>query len=107
MTLDPELAVPALYGRCSVEVQRAAVARLGPQPIATFVQPVTGAGWRRVPSTYVRCTDDEAVPLAHQDAMAQRCATVLTLDTDHSPFASMPVATAELLVGVVEASNNG
>jgi pimeloyl-ACP methyl ester carboxylesterase len=105
LTLDPELAVPALYGCCTAEVQRAAVARLGPQPIATFVQPVTGAGWLRAPSTYVRCTADEAVPLVHQDAMAQRCDSVFTLETDHSPFASMPAATAELLLSVLEAAH--
>jgi pimeloyl-ACP methyl ester carboxylesterase len=107
LTLDPELAVPALYGRCSAEVQQAAVARLGPQPIATFVQPVTGAGWRRTASTYIRCTADEAVPLVHQDAMAQRCGSVFTLETDHSPFASMPAATAEVLLRVLESTNQG
>jgi pimeloyl-ACP methyl ester carboxylesterase len=97
LVLDPELAVPALYGHCSPGVQRAAVARLCPQPIASFVQPVTGASWRRTPSTYVRCTDDRAVAINHQDAMAARCGSVLSLDSDHSPFASMPAATAELL----------
>jgi pimeloyl-ACP methyl ester carboxylesterase len=97
LALHPDLAVPALYGHCTPEVQRAAVARLGLHPVASFVQPVTGAAWRRTPSTYVRCTDDQAIRLVHQDAMAARCTNVETLHTDHSPFASMPVETARIL----------
>ena len=97
IVLDPVAAIPALYGCCEPAVQQAAVARLSPQPTASFIQQVTGASWKRVPSTYVRCTKDQAISLAHQDAMAQRCGTVLTLETDHSPFASMPLATADIL----------
>lgn len=104
MLLDPQAAIPALYGHCDPAVAAAAAARLCPQPIATFRQPTTGAGWRRYPSTYVRCTDDEAIPLVHQDAMAPRCGAVLTIDTDHSPFASRPVETADLLVGLLDKS---
>ncbi len=102
--LDPVAAIPALYGCCEPNVQQAAVARLSPQPKASFVQQVTGASWKRVPSTYVRCTKDQAISLAHQDAMAQRCGTVLTLETDHSPFASMPVATADILASLSRAN---
>jgi pimeloyl-ACP methyl ester carboxylesterase len=97
LVLDPDLAIPALYGRCLPGVQQAAAARLGPQSIATFVQPVTGAAWRSTPSTFVRCTDDRTVAINHQDAMAARCATVVSLDSDHSPFASRPIETADLL----------
>jgi pimeloyl-ACP methyl ester carboxylesterase len=95
--IDPELAVAAFYARCDPEVQRAAVARLGAHPTATLVQPTTAAPWRQLPSTYVRCTDDQAISLAHQDHMAARCGEVLTLDADHSPFASVPDQTADLL----------
>lgn len=104
ITLDPVAAIPALYGCCEPAVQLAAVARLSPQPKASFVQQVTGASWKRVPSTYVRCTKDQAIPLAHQDAMAQRCGIVLTLETDHSPFASMPAATADILAPLSRAN---
>jgi pimeloyl-ACP methyl ester carboxylesterase len=100
LQLDPELAIPALYAHCTPEVQRAAVARLSLHPISSLVQPVTGAAWRTIPSTYVRCTDDQAIPLPHQDAMATRCTNVVSLDTDHSPFASMPSDTAAILANV-------
>lgn len=97
LVLDPALAIPALYGQCEPAVQRANAARLGPQPIASFTQPVTGAAWKQIPSTYVRCTLDDTVPITHQDAMAARCTEVLTLATDHSPMCSMPAATADIL----------
>lgn len=96
-TLDPQLAIPALYGACEPTVAMAAVARLSAQPMATMVQPVTGSPLDHVPSTYVVCTLDDAVHPDHQRLMAERCRNVVTLDADHSPFASMTVETADLL----------
>ena len=95
--LDPATAVPALYGACDPAVAAAAVARLSPQPMATMVQPVTGSPLATVPSTYVVCSRDDAVHPDHQRIMAERCREVVTLDTDHSPFASMPVETADAI----------
>jgi pimeloyl-ACP methyl ester carboxylesterase len=40
--IDPDAAPAALYGSCPPAAVRAAVARLGPQPIASFRQPVAG-----------------------------------------------------------------
>jgi pimeloyl-ACP methyl ester carboxylesterase len=97
LALDPVAAIPALYGRATYQAQQAAVARLTEQPIATFVQPATGAGWKRAPSTYVRCLHDRTVPINHQDLMAERCTEIVTLDSDHSPPVSMPAETAALL----------
>lgn len=101
-TLDPELAAPALYGTTTPQVARAAAARLGPQPAATFGQALTGAPRAGVASTYVVCTLDRAIAPAHQEAMAQRCDTVVALHTDHSPFVSMVDATADVLIGALD-----
>ena len=101
LTLDPALAVPALYGNCPPSVITASLARVSPQPIASFVQPAGRAAWASVPSTYVVCTDDRAVAPNHQRLMAARCTSVVELDTDHSPFASMPHATANILERIV------
>ena len=98
--LDPVAAIPALYGACDPTVAAAAVARLSPQPMATMVQPVSGSPLATVPSTYVVCTQDDAVHPYHQRIMAERCRNVITLDTDHSPFASMPVETADLIARI-------
>jgi pimeloyl-ACP methyl ester carboxylesterase len=96
-TLAGDAAVPALYGHCPAPVATAALARLCPQPMVTFTQPVSGSPRATIASTYVRCTDDQAIVLAHQDAMAPRCTHTATLDTDHSPFASRVTDTADIL----------
>jgi hypothetical protein len=79
----------------------AALPRLTPQPRITLGQPVSSAPWREIPSTYVVCEQDLSVNPVHQRVMAARCGDVRSLDTDHSPFASMPVQTADILEGIV------
>jgi len=66
----------------------------------------TTAGWGRVPRTYVRCTQDRALPIASQDMMIadadaeylENPFTVRSLKSSHSPFASMPKELAQLLM---------
>ncbi|MCU1395945.1 MAG: putative esterase [Ilumatobacteraceae bacterium] len=99
--IDPALAHDAFYGHCDPMVGAANAARLCPQPLATMAQEATVASWRNLPTTYVRCTDDRAVALSHQDVMAARCTNIETLETDHSPFASMPIETAEIIARIV------
>ena len=102
--LDPDMVHAALYGSCSAEVARAASARISPQPMVTFGQPVNGSPWKDVASTYVVCSRDEAVHPGHQQYMSQRCRFVHVLDTDHSPFVS---AVSEVARIVVDATNHG
>lgn len=98
--LDPAAAGPALYGDCDPKAVSAALARLCPQPFATMTQPVGGAPWRAIPSTYIVCTRDRSVHPGHQEHMAARCSHVVRLDTDHSPFLSMTKETADVIAGV-------
>ena len=100
-TISPSLATAAFYGSCPATVAKASGQRLCAQPNSTFVQPVTVAGWKTIPSTYLRCTLDEAVPFGVQAEMATRCTFVETFVTDHSPFASMPDATADLIAATL------
>lgn len=102
--LDHEAAVPALYGDCPPAAVRAALPRLSAQPMLNFSQPVTGSTLGILPSTYVRCLRDEAIHVRHQDAMAERCDEVVTLDCDHSPFISRVADTAALLARIAGAS---
>lgn len=96
-TIEPTRAKDAFYGSCTDAVAAAAVARLGPQPAATVMQPTTGNPRERITSTYVICERDQAVAVEHQRTMAARCTNVVSFDTDHSPFASMVTETADLL----------
>jgi pimeloyl-ACP methyl ester carboxylesterase len=100
-TLTGDRVIDALYGQCPPAVAAAALARLGPQPMATFAQPVSGSPRDDIASTYVRCTLDGAIAISHQDHMAERCTRTATLDTDHSPFASRVTETADILEWIV------
>jgi pimeloyl-ACP methyl ester carboxylesterase len=101
LVLDCTKAHDALYGCCPTNVSDAAIARLSPQPMATFGQPATGAPWKTLPSTYVVCEQDQAIHPNHQRIMAKRCGTVLSLNTDHSPFISMTTSTADIITNIV------
>ena len=101
LVLDCTKAHDALYGCCPTNVSDAAIARLSPQPMATFGQPARGAPWKTLPSTYVVCEQDQAVHPNHQRIMAERCGAVHSLNTDHSPFVSMTVETAAIIKNIV------
>lgn len=100
-TVDPSLAVDAFYAECSADVARSAIARLVPQPGAGFAQTVNAAPWKSIPSTYVVCSRDQAIHPEHQLVMAARCARRVTIDTDHSPFASRVGETADAICGAL------
>jgi pimeloyl-ACP methyl ester carboxylesterase len=97
MTIDPARAQSAFYHDCDPADMAAAIERLGPQLAASLTQPVTVAPWRTVPSTYLLCRQDRAIPAALQSALAQRCDSTVELDASHSPFLSMPGAVADVL----------
>lgn len=87
-TLDPTLAVGALYGSCPPEAIAAALPRLSPQPTATMTEAATGSPRDSIESTYVVCARDRAIHPEHQAVLASRCTHRVDLDTDHSPFVS-------------------
>ena len=90
----------ALYGSVPDEEATAAIRRLDAQPAATMTQQIRSARPPSIPSTYVCCTGDNAVDISHQRVMAARCSDMIPLDSDHSPFLSMPSATADILTQI-------
>ncbi|WP_437968095.1 alpha/beta hydrolase [Sorangium sp. So ce260] len=90
LLLPPESARDVFYNDCTDEVAAAAVAALLPQSRASFAQPLSAAAWQELPSTYVICERDNAVPVFAQEAMSQRARRVRRLDASHSPFLSRP-----------------
>ncbi|GHJ33514.1 alpha/beta hydrolase [Streptomyces hygroscopicus subsp. sporocinereus] len=81
------------------------------EPLASLITPVpvTPARWGRIPRTFIRLTDDLALPLPAQDlmiaeadrAVPDRPTEVLSLPGGHSPFLTRPDQLAELLAPVV------
>ncbi|MFN0090973.1 MAG: alpha/beta fold hydrolase [Acidimicrobiales bacterium] len=102
LAANPDLGREVFYNECAEPDRAAALARLCPQLKASLAQELTVAAWRSVPSTYVRCTKDNAIVLAAQDVLAKRCTSVATLEADHSPFIHAPEALAEVLAPLAQ-----
>lgn len=76
----------------------ASVARLKPQSVLAFQEPITTAAWRTKPSTFIATRQDNVFPLEAQEALAARAgSTVRYMDTSHSPFLSQPNELADLI----------
>jgi pimeloyl-ACP methyl ester carboxylesterase len=97
--VDPLRPAEIFYADVDPHTAGSAVARLGHQSLAAFEQPLTRAAWRTIPSTYVVCEQDAAIPVAAQELMAERSGRVLRMPGSHSPFLSRP----EQLAGVLRA----
>lgn len=99
--IDPAFAGPVFYSACPDEVAAAAIARLRPQADAPLVPPIHVSAERfgRVARSYIVCRADRALPASAQERLCARAPEVRRreLDSDHSPFYSMPEALADLL----------
>lgn len=95
----PERARDLFYHDCPDDLAEWATARLRPQPASGFEQAVFA--WRHVPSTYVVCLDDRALPPALQRHFATRAsAGRIELASSHSPFLSRPAELAAVLARI-------
>jgi pimeloyl-ACP methyl ester carboxylesterase len=85
------------YSDCDTDIAQNSERKLSPQSVASFAQEVTAATWRTIPSTYLVCTEDQAIPPAAQRQMASRVGNSVELASGHSPFLSQPRQLAHLL----------
>jgi pimeloyl-ACP methyl ester carboxylesterase len=102
VTLPDEIIQPTFYGECTDEDVAHAKERLVPQAVQIFQQPAetTPERFGTVKRAYIECLRDNAIKIEMQRKMIELlpCDRVLTLDTDHSPFYSMPQELADALV---------
>jgi pimeloyl-ACP methyl ester carboxylesterase len=103
--LNPVIADPrtSLYGDLPDDVADLAVSRLVEQRLQSFTDRVGEPAWHTIPSTYVLCEQDQALPPSEQERMAVRAKAVRRMATGHSPFLSRPAALAALLAEIVTA----
>jgi pimeloyl-ACP methyl ester carboxylesterase len=98
MQPDPARTGELFYGDCDPEMREWAKRMVRVQSSAVIMEPLAHPAWRRVPSTYVVCTKDMAIPADMQrDVFAVRANEVIELQASHSPFLSQPSAVADLL----------
>lgn len=87
------------YNDLSAEDAAAQTARLTTQSLAAFRDELSAAAWHDIPSTYVVCDRDAAIPAFAQEGLAARAGSVVHhLDASHSPFLSKPDETAEIIL---------
>jgi pimeloyl-ACP methyl ester carboxylesterase len=97
LTLDLELAGPALYQDCTPELRDWATSQLSVQTLASF-RGVRTSPEVDVPSRYVLCRQDHALDPSMQELVSHRCDEVIEIDSDHSPFLSHSEQLADILV---------
>jgi pimeloyl-ACP methyl ester carboxylesterase len=90
-----------LYADCPPDVAADAGARLTRQSVAAIATPQGAAAWKSVPSTYVVCEQDAAVPPPAQEAMSGRAGDVHRLPSSHSPFFSRPAEVCDIILGAL------
>ncbi|MGY5030356.1 alpha/beta fold hydrolase [Streptomyces sp. 900116325] len=100
----PPHPVPLFYADAPAADAKAAAGRLVPQSTRSFSDMLTAAGWHTVPSTYVVCEQDQALPPDDQERLALRSGSVHRIASGHSPFLSMPGEFAGLLAGIASGS---
>ncbi|WP_321396927.1 alpha/beta fold hydrolase [Emcibacter sp.] len=86
-----------------------AISRLKPEPSAptgTLLN-LTEERFGSVPRHYIECLHDRTILIEDQRLMQslQPCQTVTTLETDHSPFLSMPHELANALLQIVDSAS--
>lgn len=104
MTITPESARPVFYGDCSDTDFEWAGPQLVPEPLRpSFGKLTLSERFQSVPRSYIRCAQDRALSVQFQDRMIERqpCERVVTLESSHSPFLSMPQQLADALLTVI------
>ncbi|WP_326624052.1 MULTISPECIES: alpha/beta hydrolase [unclassified Streptomyces] len=86
-----------LYNDVAPHLAQQSIASLGRQSLTSVTQPLTQAAWHTVPSTYILCEQDMAIPLPLQESMATRAQRTVLLHSGHSPFLSQPAELARIL----------
>lgn len=97
----------SLYGDLPDDAAEQAVGKLVDQTTRSCAERVTRAGWKTVPSTYIVCERDQALPPELQSTMSKHAGTVVRLATGHSPMLSAPAELAALLTGAASSVLNG
>jgi pimeloyl-ACP methyl ester carboxylesterase len=105
-TVSPQVVRDYFYQLAESEWAEKAISKLTPEPMMSYEAKLqlTAERFGKVPRAYIKCLQDGAISLAFQNEMLAEiaCEKVLNLDSDHSPFYSMPRQLVEKLVELAE-----
>ncbi len=97
MTVEPSRIHQIFYADSSPEEAGRCAALLRPMPVAAISAHAEPPAWLAIPSTYVICSNDQAIPPPSQRRMAVRATSTVEWPCDHSPFLTRPGAIATLM----------
>jgi pimeloyl-ACP methyl ester carboxylesterase len=86
----PDDPVAMFYADVDPDIAAAAAARLKPQSLRSWTERVEHADVGVVPTTYLLCRNDHALPPSMQEGFAAHTHQVIRLDSSHSPFLAQP-----------------
>ena len=93
-------AISTFYADVDPNLAKLSESRLGTHSANTFASPLMHAGWKQIPSTYILCQDDMAMPVKLQKKMVERGRShvkSVSLKASHSPFLSQPDAVCNII----------
>ncbi|KAJ5160070.1 uncharacterized protein N7482_007074 [Penicillium canariense] len=93
MVLEGEIVQDILYSRCDPKDAQEALSMLGSFPAGPLTVPATYSAFKEIPSTYIVCKNDNALPACVQRRMiaqGEGAFDVEECDEGHSPFLSNP-----------------
>jgi pimeloyl-ACP methyl ester carboxylesterase len=100
MVVNPAVPTERFYHDLDPKVAEAAARDIRPFSNQCFSSKSTYAAWKHVPSTYLFCEKDRAIPLEAQRSMVENSGVqwrTESLNSSHSPFLSMPEETAKAI----------
>jgi pimeloyl-ACP methyl ester carboxylesterase len=103
-TIEVDRPVEIFYGDVAPDDAAWTENQLLPSSYTTVTESLTVAAWRNIPSTYVLCEHDQALPPPTQEQMAKRAGDVRRLPSSHSPMLSRPAAVTQLITDVAGAA---
>jgi pimeloyl-ACP methyl ester carboxylesterase len=95
--LEATTPLTTFYHDVDIRTAQRAASQVCYQSYASFEQRLTATAWKSIPSTYIVCEDDNAIPAAAQEVMAERADDVQRLKSSHSPFLSQRAALAQVI----------
>jgi hypothetical protein len=79
-----------------------AVHQLLPISMSAFTETLNAAAWKTIPSSYIVCEQDHAIPVFLQEQMALRATKTYRLPSGHSPFLSRTSDLVTLIEKIAE-----
>jgi len=103
---DAKTSISMFYSHYQGDVNGLVARNICPQPIRPFLSALQWSDERlgNIPKDYIECTQDYALPIETQRAMQKNMVfqRIETLESDHSPFASMPQQLADIIVNLTQ-----